>query len=217
MVALVLYLWRARADVRLFWLAAAAGIVLSAPVVYGDAGLRGLAASFPFLCALLAVGFGGTRSALRAQGRERTTRRVLLAGAAALVAAALVGPAAAHAVARRPRAPLFPLPPDVRIVRVRPAPAVVVSSRERPELDVTVLPRRQYLRHVGLANVAAAGFDRPDPPFAVVSAYDYVEKRQRVLVLPPEALGATPFLRVVVRPVAEDPNLLLVTDWRPTE
>jgi hypothetical protein len=65
--------------------------------------------------------------------------------------------------------------------------------------------------------VAAAGFDRPDPPFAVVSAYDYVEKRQRVLVLPPEALGATPFLRVVVRPVAEDPNLLLVTDWRPTE
>jgi len=65
--------------------------------------------------------------------------------------------------------------------------------------------------------VAASGFDRPDPPFAVVSAYDYVEKRQRVLVLPPEALGAGPLLRVVVRPVAEDPNLLLVTDWRSTE
>jgi hypothetical protein len=216
MVALVLYLWRAPADVRLFWLAVAAGIVLSAPVVYGDAGLRGLAASFPFLCALLAVGLG--RSAARGdRALPDGARQVLLASAAALVVLALVGPAVAHAVARRPLVPLFPLPPDVRIVRVRPAPAVVVSSRERPELDVTVLPRRQYLRHVGLANVAASGFDRPDPPFAVVSAYDYVEKRQRVLVLPPEALGATPFLRVVVHPIAEDPNLLLVTDWRPTE
>jgi hypothetical protein len=62
--------------------------------------------------------------------------------------------------------------------------------------------------------VAASGFDRPDPPFAVASVYDYVERRQRVLVLPPEALAAGPFLRVQVAPVADDPNLLLVTDWR---
>lgn len=215
-VALALHLRRARADERLFWLAVALGITASAPVVYGDAGLRGLAASFPFLCALLAVGLG--RSAPHG-GRAVSdgARPVLLASAAALVVLALAGPAVAHAAARRPLAPLFPLPPDVRIVRVRPAPAVVVSSRERPELDVTVLPRRQYLRHVGLANVAAAGFDRPDPPFAVVSAYDYVERRQRVLVLPPEALAASPFLRVEVRPVAEDPNLLQVTGWRASE
>jgi hypothetical protein len=91
---------------------------------------------------------------------------------------------------------------------------VLVSNRERPELGLVTLPRRQYLRHVGLANVAASGFDRPDPPFAVVSAYDYVERRQRVLVLPPDAVAAGPFLRVVVAPVADDPNLLAVGDWR---
>jgi len=216
LAGLTLYLRRASPDERLFWLAAASGIVLSAPVVYGDAGLRGLAASFPFLCALLAIGLGrsGPR---RARDTSRATRHLLVAAAAALVLLSLAVPAVAHARARRPLSPLSPLPPDVRIVRVRPAPAVVVSNRERPELDVTLLPRRQYLRHVGLANVAAAGFDRPDPPFAVVSAYDYVERRQRVLVLPPEALGATPFLRVRVRPLAEDPNLLLVTDWQPAE
>jgi hypothetical protein len=107
-LALALHLRRATTDERLFWLAAAAGIVLSAPVVYGDAGLRGLAASFPFLCALLAAGLGRRRPSRRAPGRDRATRRVLLAGAAVLVAAALVGPAAAHAVARRPLVPLFP-------------------------------------------------------------------------------------------------------------
>jgi hypothetical protein len=216
LLGLALYLRRASADERLFWLAVAAGIVLSAPVVYGDAGLRGLAASFPFLCALLAIGLGrgGRRPA---RDVSRATRRVLVTAAAALVLLSLVGPAIAHARAHRPRSPLFPLPPDVRIVRVRSAPAVVVSNRERPELDVTLLPRRQYLRHVGLANVAASGFDRPDPPFGVVSAYDYVERRQRVLVLPPEALASPGFLRVQVRPVADDPNLVLVTDWRPID
>jgi hypothetical protein len=212
-VGLVLHLRRARAEERVFWLAVALGITASAPVVYGDAGLRGLAASFPFLCALVATGFAVRRRTLL-DATARAAQRVLVAGAAALLAAALVGPALARPFALRPRFPLFPLPPDVRVVRVRPAPAVLVSNRERPDLDVTVLPRRQYLRHVGLANVAASGFDRPDPPFAVASVYDYVERRQRVLVLPPEALAAGPFLRVQVAPVADDPNLLLVTDWR---
>jgi hypothetical protein len=211
---LALYLRRAPVDERLFWLAVVCGIVLSAPVVYGDAGLRGLAASFPFLCALLTIGLG-RRGRLR--GRSRAAPPVLVAAAAALVLLSLAGPAVAHARARRPLSPLFPLPPDVRIVRVRPAPAVVVSNRERSQHGATLLPRRQYLRHVGLANVSASGFDRPDPPFAVVSAYDYVERRQRVLVLPPEALAAGPFLRVQARPVADDPNLLLVTDWRPVD
>lgn len=215
-VGLVLHLARARNDERLFWLAVVLGIVLSAPVVYGDAGLRGLAASFPFLCALLATGLGGRRRAPAAFADVRV-RRTLVLSAATLVLLALAGPALAHAAARRPRSPLFPLPPDVRIVRVRPAPAVLVSNRERPELDLVTLPRRQYLRHVGLANVEASGFDRPEPPFAVVSAYDYVEKTQRVLVLPPEALAAGPFLRVVVAPVADDPNLLRVGDWRPVD
>jgi hypothetical protein len=212
-VGLLLHLRRARADERLFWLAVVLGITASAPVVYGDAGLRGLAGAFPFLCALVATGFAARRRDVP-YATERAARRVLLGGAAAIVAAALAGPALARPFAVRPRSPLFPLPPDVRIVRVRPAPAVLVSNRARPDLDVVTLPRRQYLRHVGLADVAAAGFDRPDPPFAVVSAYDYVERRQRVLVLPPDALAAGPFLRVVVAPVADDPNLLSVTDWR---
>lgn len=212
-IGLALHLRRARGDERLFWLAVVLGITASAPVVYGDAGLRGLAASFPFLCALVATGFAVRRRTVP-HATDRATRRRLVAAAVALVAAALVGPAVARPLAARPRSPLFPLPPDVRIVRVRPAPAVLVSNRERPELGLVTLPRRQYLRHVGLANVAASGFDRPDPPFAIVSAYDYVERRQRVLVLPPDAVAAGPFVRVVVAPVADDPNLLLVSAWR---
>ena len=63
--------------------------------------------------------------------------------------------------------------------------------------------------------MAASGFDRPDPPFALVSAYDYVTKRQRVLVVPPEALAEPGFVRVRVRPAADDDNLLVVSEWAP--
>jgi hypothetical protein len=82
-------------------------------------------------------------------------------------------------------------------------------------VDAPVLPRRQFERHLALANVASSGFDRPDPPFALVSAYDHVTKRQRVLVVPPEALAETRFVRVRVHPAADDDNLLVVTEWSP--
>ena len=95
------------------------------------------------------------------------------------------------------------------------APAIVVSSRPRPDVDAPVLPRRQYERHLELANVAASGFDRPDPPFALVSAYDRVSRRQRVLVVAPEALASHGFLRVRARPAAGDDNLLVVSEWEP--
>lgn len=217
MLAFVRYAWRSAWDERLFWLAAASGVVLSAPVVYGDAGLRGLGASFPLLAGLLSVGLArGGRRPPDARIVESRTTRVLAWSAAALVAVALAGPALAHASARRPGVDaLAALPADTLVVRLRPAPAIVVSNRPRPELDVPVLPRRQYLRHLGLANVAGSGFDRPEPPFALVSAYDYVARRQRVLIVPPEALAQGRFLRVRARPAAEDENLLVVTEWEP--
>ena len=218
-LALLRYLWRCAPSERLFWLAAIAGILLSAPVVYGDAGLRGLGASFPLLAGLLAVGLGrGPRRPAGARAVEARTTRVLGWSAAALAAIALAGPALAHAAARRPGADALASPPaDVFVVRLRPAPAIVVSNRERPDLDATVIPRRQYLRHLALANVAASGFDRPEPPFAIVSAYDYVTRRQRVLIVPPEALPGGAFLRVRARPAAEDDNLLLVSEWAPAQ
>jgi hypothetical protein len=217
-VALLRYLWRAGRDERLFWLAAVAGIVLSAPVVYGDAGLRGLGASFPFLSALLAIGLGRARHRPGTARVDAAAPRALGLGAAALVVIALAGPALAHAAARRPDvAALAALPPDVLVVRLRPAPAIVVSNRPRDELGAAVLPRRQYLRHLALAGVAASGFDRPDPPFALVSAYDYVAKRQRVLVAPPEALADGRFLRIRARPAAGDENLLVASEWQPLE
>jgi hypothetical protein len=217
LLALLRYLGRAAWNERLFWLGAVAGIVLSAPVVYGDAGLRGLAASFPFLAALLAIGLGRSpRRPRNAAPVESRLAHLLALGAAALVAIALAGPAVAHALVRRPGAEaLRSLPPDTLVVRLRPAPTIVVSNRPRPEALAPVLPRRQYLRHLGLANVAGSGFDRPEPPFALVSAYDYVARRQRVLVVPPEALPHGRFLRVTARPVAEDENLLLASEWAP--
>jgi hypothetical protein len=212
LIAFLRHLWRSAWTERLFWLAAIAGVLLSAPVVYGDAGLRGLGASFPFLGGLLAVGLGhGPRRPPRARLVESRTASVSALAAAALVVIALVGPAIAYAAAARPNADA--LVADTLVVRLRPAPAIVVSHRERPELDVPVLPRRQYLRHVGLANVAGSGFDRPDPPFALVSAYDYVARRQRVLIVPPEALLANGFVRLRAHPAAEDENLLVASGW----
>jgi hypothetical protein len=217
LVALLRYLWRADSSERLFWLAATLGIVLSAPVVYGDAGLRGLGASFPLLSALLAIGLGrGHRRPPRARAIEAQATRTMAWGAAALVLVALAGPALAHAAAPRPGPDALALPPaDTLVVRLHNAPAIVVSTRPRPDVDAPVLPRRQYERHLDLANVSASGFDRPDPPFALVSAYDRVSRRQRVLVVAPEALAAHGFLRVRARPAADDDNLLIVSEWAP--
>jgi hypothetical protein len=217
LAALARYLWRPARDERLFWLAAAAGVLLSAPVVYGDAGLRGLGASFPLLAGLLAIGLGrGPRRPSRVAASERQAARALGACAAALVAIALAGPAVVHALAPRPGADAVAAPaPDALVVRLRHAPAIVVSTRPRPDVLVPVLPRRQFERHLELANVAASGFDRPDPPFALVSAYDHVSRRQRVLVVAPEALGAPGFLRLRARPAAGDDNLLVVAEWEP--
>jgi hypothetical protein len=213
LLAFARYAWRARTDERLFWLAAALGVVLSAPVVYGDAGLRGLAASFPLLAGLLAIGLGARRLSPPIDTLETRTRVALSVCAVALVALALVGPAIAHRSQARPARES--LTPGTLVVRLRPAPAIVVSSREQPDVDVPVLPRRQFERHLALANVAASGFDRPDPPFALVSAYDWVAQRQRVLVIAPEALRETNFLRLRAAPAAEDENLQVVSEWSP--
>jgi hypothetical protein len=214
LLAFLRYLRRSAADERLFWLAAIAGIVLSAPVVYGDAGLRGLAASFPLLAGLFSIGLGrDSRHPPRALAIESRRARVLGAAGVALVAIALVGPAIAHRVAPRPDATALAASADSLVVRLRRAPAVVVSNRPRDELDAAVLPRRQYLRHLELANVLGSGFDRPDPPFALVSAYDCVAGRQRVLVVPPEALLERGFLRVRASPAAGDENLQVATAW----
>jgi len=129
---------------------------------------------------------------------------------------ALAGPAVACATAPRPGADVLASPAsDTLVVRLANAPAIVVSSRPRPDVDVPVLPRRQFERHLELASVAASGFDRPDPPFALVSAYDLVSRRQRVLVVAPEALASPGFVRVRARPAAGDDNLLLVSEWAP--
>jgi hypothetical protein len=218
LAALLRYLWRADGSERLFWLAAALGIVLSAPVVYGDAGLRGLGASFPLLAGLLAIGLGrGLRRPPPARTVEMRATRTMAWGAAGLVLIALAGPRVAHAAAPQPGADgLASPPPDTFVVWLHNAPAIVVSSRPRPDVDATVLPRRQYERHLELANVSASGFDRPDPPFALISAYDRVSRRQRVLVVAPEALAARGFVRVRARPAAEDDNLLIVSEWAET-
>jgi hypothetical protein len=225
------YLRRSRGRVEiLFWGAVGLGIVLSVPFVYGDAGFRGLAAAYPFLAVALALGLSrAPRRPVLAGARLRAERLGLICGvlALALVGTALVGPAVARAFAYRP-APhdLQSLVPGRHLV-VSPAgsPAVVVTHA-RPGTSATRsrIERGNFLRLLDLAGLDAdhdAYLRGLRSPFVLVSTYDFVARRQQLIVGPVEILRqGRAFLKLEVSaaPVA---NFVEVVRWealgRPAE
>jgi hypothetical protein len=216
--AWIAYLVRAPDPERLFWIAATLGLLASVPFVYGDAGFRGLAAAYPFLAAALAIGLQ-RRPPARAPMR---TQRSLVRGAAALtialLAVALVGPACARAVTRRPPPDLL-RQADAGAVVMAPAesPTVVVSARPAGVSRVPRIERRDLLRMLawaGLEPEQEAHLAGARPPFAVLSAYDYGGRREALLIAPVEMLReGSALLSVQVRAVAGS-AFLEVVGWR---
>ncbi|HET8644356.1 MAG TPA: hypothetical protein VFO85_02630, partial [Vicinamibacteria bacterium] len=204
---------------RAFWLAAAAGLLASVPFVYGDAGFRGLASSYPFFAAALGLGLG-----LRERGApaERTQRALAWPAAAitvALVVLGVAGPALARLFWPRPQPVLVraAVPGTLVLAPARATSMVVSNVRRAAGTSVPRIDRRDLARMLewaGLEPEQQAHFARARTPFALMSAYDHAGRRQALLLAPLELLregGA--YLAVEVRAV-EGSRFLEVVGWR---
>jgi hypothetical protein len=190
-LAFLAALWRAsHAPERAFWLAAAVGLLASVPFVYGDAGFRGLAVAYPFLAGALALGFARRRevapSAIAAS--ERLALSAIWAFAGLVLLASLAGPPLARSVWRRPAPELLQslTAGQDLVVDVETTPMVVVSSTRRDSLGHRPwLTREDYARLLAYAGFADdAHLESLAPPFAFCSTYDFVTRRQYVLIAP---------------------------------
>jgi len=215
---------RARSRVDLaFWLAIALGTAASAALIFGDAGFRGLAAVYPFLAAALGIGVRLARER-RAVGQatldeeRRDVRAAAIAGSIMLVLT-VVGPGLAHALAPRPPAVdpnAFP-PGQFAVIALRTSPRVLVTSRGQTHPGVPTLNRSEFIHLVELA-----AFSDGDevamlrPPVVLLSAFDFLTGRQRLIVAPQSVLRSTaPFVRLAIRPLGESRYFVEATDWAP--
>jgi hypothetical protein len=223
-LAFLAFWWRSRRDERAFWLAAGTGLMASAPFVYGDAGLRGLAAAYPLLALALSAGLTPRRALWSTPAAERNTRQNAAIGgavAALILLSALLGPSLARRGVERPAAAILDhaTADEVLVAAVKDAPAVVVWGQAPADLPAPAINRRQFQRHLELSHVPPeTGLDSLKPPFALLSVYDFVTRGQRILAAPPDVLRErAPFLKLVVRRLGADRNVLQAVAWEPAE
>lgn len=219
LLAWLAYLWRAPAEDRWLWIAVAVGLLASVPFVYGDAGFRGLAASYPLIATALGIGLG-RRDRPPAVPR---TQRALVASAGAVAVAllvlALAGPAVARLFWKRPGADLVRTADPGAIVMV-PADSVsvvVTNLRRARGLELARVDRRDLTRMLewaGLEPEQQAHIAQARTPYAVISAYDHAGRRQVLLLAPVEMLReGRAYLSVQAQPVPQS-QLLEVVRWR---
>jgi hypothetical protein len=178
----------------LFWLAFALGMLGSVPFVYGDAGFRGLAVSYPFFGLALGLGLATRQPSLGPTGRrgERAALRLAWILPLVILVSGLAVPAAAKRHWPRPAAAtLSNCTPHVDfVIDMQLAPAVVVSRS--PRKGLAERPWLTPAEYQGLLAYGAfsddAGIENLAPPFAVASVYDFVTQQQYVLIAPLEAL-----------------------------
>jgi hypothetical protein len=213
---LVFRLRRAPGEESLFWLAVAAGVASSACFVLGDSATRVLVAGFP----LIAFGIGSGLAAGRREPRgpvRDAKERVIVAAAGglglALLLLCLVGPALAHRLSPRPApAGLHSLDPARSAVsRLEACPSVVVTGPGGG------LSRRRLAHQLELAGIEdLLGPVTMAPPYALLSCYDSLSRRQRLLVGPPELAQARGFAELRLEPLSSGGSgFVAVTSWRP--
>jgi hypothetical protein len=218
-LAWLAYLWRAPVEDRLFWLGASAGLLGSVPLVYGDAGFRGLSPAYPFIAVALAIGFGRRGWPPPPEGAQRRLVKGASALTVALLAAALLLPALARALAARPAPELLrQAAPGALVIQPARATAVIVSGLRRAPFErVPRIERREFLRMLDWAALDPphrAPLESARTPFAVVSAYDSLGRRQALLLAPVELLReGSAYVSVEVQPV-EGSAFANVVGWR---
>jgi hypothetical protein len=194
--------WRSRE--RGFWLAVAVGTLASGMFIGTNIGFHGVAAVYPFLTLALTLGLARGRIGRRVPGRvarqeERRLLRGALAAGVVLVLVSVVGPAwARRAWARPDTAVLMGMQPGRDIVLLRDtSPTVVVGTAG--------MPLHKYRDLIELGGTEM-GVVEPPPPFSVLSAWDFVARRQVVLYAPVEVAGLRGFVHLLVEEEARAAN-----------
>ncbi len=203
--------WHADRAERMFWITSLFGVAASAPFVFGDTGVRALAAAFPFLALAFGAGLSvrvGRRQLLApALGMEN--RGVLTAAAltAVLLALCLGGPALAHATAPHPAVEALARARAESTAIVLPtscAAVVVTGGGWDIELDVPTLGRAQVRRLLALGYFEdASDLTQLPSPVVLASCFDHASGVQRLLAAPPRLLREGGFVRLELRPLAE--------------
>lgn len=216
------YLRRRPAGDGMFWLAVAAGLLASAPFIYSDTGFRALAPGYPFIAAFFALGAAATRRprSLAASGEAIERRLVGASGAltAALLALTLVGPFIAHAAWPKNTIPTATSSVDAGVVEMAMSPLVVVRNPLEIETfgSMRTLDRPDFLRLVRFADLKGEldPLTQRRPPFVVMSAYDYANRRVRTLVAPIEmARSGSRRVSIEARPIPGNEALEEVISW----
>jgi hypothetical protein len=212
LAALLRLMRRSRPSEAAFWVAMALGFFLSTPLVFGDAGFRGLAAAYPLLAVGLSLGLTMHPMRIPISPQTRDREQWLAAGAAALTCAillaALIGPAVARRGWPRPARQTLArcLADEVMLASRETSSAVLVAHVRRPDLDVPTLEQGEFLRQLDLADLAR-GDDQVlrgrRLPFALLSVYDFVSRSQRTVIAPVAVLRVPGgWLQIRARPVA---------------
>jgi len=194
------------------------GLLASAPFVHGDGGFRVVASAYPLLAILFAAGLAPRRPGfLTPVAAARGLARTAVAYAAGIVGIGLVVPSLNVARLPAPDGRLMAglVPGRDAVVRIDGlSPAVLVWNAPPSDLHVTSLSRRQFRRHLDFADASVAvDFDRLDPPYVVVGAWDFVARALRIIVIEPGVLRSRGvFLRLEAEPRGE---LLVARAWSP--
>lgn len=222
-------LWRAPRSERWLWISGWCGVLLSVPIVFGDGGVRALAASWPFLLASAAAALRSRpATAPPISARELTATRpfAALGVGAAVVALAfvLLVPLVARPVGLLESLPRhgsfevdqYPSPGTEWVDWVRSPPAfhAVLVARDAELAAVPASLRElaivdpEELRELASIRELAEPLERAATPYLLALAYDLGQRRARLYALPANdetarALGADSWaIRIDTVPLA---------------
>jgi hypothetical protein len=193
-----------RREERGFWLAVAAGTVASGAFVGNDNPVHGMATVHPLMALGLSLGLGARRTPRRIWPRrtaafERRTVRASLAFGAALALLALIGPDVAR--------DSWPRPPVAMMVGMQPGRDLLIAGEASPA--VAVGPGgMSFSRYRVLLEQSGAQMDvvHASTPFAVLSAWDFVSRRQLVVYAPAEVARSAGFIHLAIEEEQRAPN-----------
>jgi hypothetical protein len=193
-----------RSGERAFWLAVAAGTVASGAFVGNDNPVHGMATVHPLMALGLSLGLGARRTSrrlwpARAVAFERRTVRAALALGAALALLALIGPDVAR--------DSWPRPPVAMMVGMQPGHDLLIAAEATPAIAVGP-GGLSFSRYRVLLELSGSQMDvvHASPPFAVLSAWDFVSRRQLVVYAPAEVARSAGFVHLAIEEEQRAPN-----------